>query len=396
MRYLKPEYYDAFRCTAGECPDSCCAGWQIMIDDESYDRYLKLEGEFGERMARSLDYEQQSFLQYEGRCAFLSRDNLCDLIVEKGEGYLCNTCARYPRHVEEFDGLREYSLSLSCPVAAQMILGQTEVLKLIQTEDEEPEPLEEDFEDFDSGLFSVLEEARDYIFEVLQNRSHSMQERLTVILLLASHMQQYVDEGRCFEVYDLLDAYRADTDKWQPLLEKAKRCLGANVIYQLLQNGSEERIHALVEGMKVLSSLERLRENWTRVLETEEDLLSQNKAVYTSLHKDFLMQFGMGGAGNNEMELFQENLAHFFLYTYFCGAVYDDCIYSKVALAVFSVCFLQEFVMCRWFLADKNIEKSDYVELSYRYAREVEHSDENLIRLEEWMMEGYIPVEVTE
>ena len=28
MRYLKPHYYDKFVCTAGDCPDSCCAGWQ--------------------------------------------------------------------------------------------------------------------------------------------------------------------------------------------------------------------------------------------------------------------------------------------------------------------------------------------------------------------------------
>ena len=35
MRYLKPHFYDKFVCTAGACPDTCCAGWQIMIDEES-------------------------------------------------------------------------------------------------------------------------------------------------------------------------------------------------------------------------------------------------------------------------------------------------------------------------------------------------------------------------
>lgn len=38
MRYLKPHYYDKFVCTAGDCPDSCCAGWQIMIDETSLER----------------------------------------------------------------------------------------------------------------------------------------------------------------------------------------------------------------------------------------------------------------------------------------------------------------------------------------------------------------------
>ena len=92
-----------------------------------------------------------------------------------------------------------------------------------------------------------------------------------------------------------------------------------------------------------------------------------------------------------QWENYQEQLLIFFLYTYFCGAVYDDCIFSKAALAVFSVAFLQEFVMCSWFLADKYIDKQECVRLAYRYAREVEHSDENLNLLEEWLLEQMQP-----
>ena len=55
----------------------------------------------------------------------LNDRNLCDLVIEKGEDWLCETCSRYPRHVEEFEGLREWSLSLSCPVAAEIMLKRT-------------------------------------------------------------------------------------------------------------------------------------------------------------------------------------------------------------------------------------------------------------------------------
>lgn len=47
MRYLKPHFYDQFTCTAGDCPDTCCAGWQIVIDEDSLERYGKEQGEFG-------------------------------------------------------------------------------------------------------------------------------------------------------------------------------------------------------------------------------------------------------------------------------------------------------------------------------------------------------------
>lgn len=50
MRYIKPHYYDAFVCLAGSRPATCCAGWQIVIDEESLDRYGNVKGDFGGRL----------------------------------------------------------------------------------------------------------------------------------------------------------------------------------------------------------------------------------------------------------------------------------------------------------------------------------------------------------
>ena len=72
MRYIKPHYYDTFECLAGKCPATCCAGWQIMIDEESLNRYEAEKGAFGVRLRNSIDWEEGSFYQYERRCAFLN------------------------------------------------------------------------------------------------------------------------------------------------------------------------------------------------------------------------------------------------------------------------------------------------------------------------------------
>ncbi|MEI3218527.1 MAG: flagellin lysine-N-methylase [Lachnoclostridium sp.] len=58
----------------------------------------------------------------EKRCAFLNDDNLCDLYTELGKDSLCKTCSPYPRHVEEFEGVREITLSVSCPEVAKILL----------------------------------------------------------------------------------------------------------------------------------------------------------------------------------------------------------------------------------------------------------------------------------
>lgn len=112
MRYLKPHYYDKFVCTAGDCPDSCCAGWQIMIDETSLERYGNEKSEFGTRLRNSIDWDEECFYQNNRRCAFLNEENLCDLYKALGPDSLCDTCRMYPRHTEEYEGLRELSLSL--------------------------------------------------------------------------------------------------------------------------------------------------------------------------------------------------------------------------------------------------------------------------------------------
>lgn len=87
-------------------------------------------------------------------------------------------------------------------------------------------------------------------------------------------------------------------------------------------------------------------------------------------------------------EIFLEQIQMFFLYTYFCGAVYDDCIYSKIGLAVLSACYIQEYSMCSWYLNGKKTDMQECIRLAYRYAREVEHSDENLNTFEEWLLDN--------
>ena len=80
MEIRVPYYYRKFQCTADKCPDTCCAGWQIVIDEETLEKYHAFEGPFGNRLANSIDWREGVFKQYEDkRCAFLDENNLCDI-----------------------------------------------------------------------------------------------------------------------------------------------------------------------------------------------------------------------------------------------------------------------------------------------------------------------------
>ncbi len=100
------------------------------------------------------------------------------------------TCRLYPRHVEEFEGLREISLSLSCPEAANLILGCEEPVHFLEAENPDRE---ETYEDFDFFLFTKLEDARTLIFQILQNREYPIRLRMAIVLALAHDLQERID-----------------------------------------------------------------------------------------------------------------------------------------------------------------------------------------------------------
>ena len=38
--FFVPEYIQDFRCIGKDCIDSCCVGWNINIDKETYKKYM--------------------------------------------------------------------------------------------------------------------------------------------------------------------------------------------------------------------------------------------------------------------------------------------------------------------------------------------------------------------
>ena len=43
MYQTRPDDYAAFRCLAGACPQTCCAAWEIVVDPDAQDAYLRLQ-----------------------------------------------------------------------------------------------------------------------------------------------------------------------------------------------------------------------------------------------------------------------------------------------------------------------------------------------------------------
>ena len=100
MYQTRPDDYDAFRCIAGACPQTCCAAWEIVVDPDAQDAYLRLQHPLAEKLRRVMRVDADGdtyFAQTDGRCPFLCADGLCELQRTLGAQSLCRTCRDFPR-----------------------------------------------------------------------------------------------------------------------------------------------------------------------------------------------------------------------------------------------------------------------------------------------------------
>ena len=132
---IQPDYAERFACIGPACEDTCCAGWSVSVDEAAYQKYVSLpagplrvlidvsilRAADGAGAPGSAPFAAVRMLP-SGDCPFLSPERLCRIQVERGELYLCQTCATFPRNSHTIDGLKETELSLSCPEAARLVL----------------------------------------------------------------------------------------------------------------------------------------------------------------------------------------------------------------------------------------------------------------------------------
>lgn len=364
MQITKPDYYKEFSCIAGDCPDTCCAGWQIMIDEKSLRKYSRIKGDFRPRLHNGIDWKNSTFLQYHRRCEFLNENNLCDIYSEAGKDMLCHTCRTYPRHIEEFEGLREISLSLSCPEAARILLGMKHKVQFLTTEKEMPE---ETYEEFDYLLFTALMDTRDYFLEIIQNRRIPMSLRLCKLLACAHDFQLCYDKN---ELY-----------KWENLRNRHLSSGFGEDFLSRVQNrkNHEDNCHALITRMwkTILPEMEVLSPGWHEFL--GERLLY----LYTGGELPYRQRLASFYRANPDWEIQMEQLLVYWIFTYFCGAVYDGEIFAKVKMAVISTLFIRDLAAGRFTENQGHLSFTELVTTCYRFSRELEHSDPNLNKMEE-------------
>lgn len=360
MEYTYPDYYKKFKCIGGECEDNCCAaGWQITIDDESLEKYETMEGEIGVRLRNSIDWENGMFEQFEHKCALLNENGLCDVYCDAGEDKMCILCQRYPRHYEEFENVREISLSVSCPEAAKIVLGNRGKVGFYTETDEE----EEEYEDFDYLMYTKLLDIREILLDVLHERKGSVAHRISKLLDIVHGIQGLIDNDEIFGID-----------------EQEQRAVTEQINYRRYTGKMKLRQEYMEEMMQNLHRLEVLRPTWTDFIREVQSILYVylDAEEYGKLCEEFDSFYG------ERMQEY-EQLMSYFIYTYFCGAVYDYEVESKLRFGIAAVLIIHEMDMAMWY-KNKDLTFEEQVGLVHNYSMEIEHSDLNLDDMERMVM----------
>ncbi len=381
MQFTFPNYYKEFSCIAGACPDTCCAGWQIVIDDKTLKKYQHFKGPFRNRLHNDIDWKEHVFRQYNHRCAFLNEENLCDIYTEAGLKMFCSTCRNYPRHIEEFEGLREISLSLSCPEAARILLSQKEKVQFVTRE---KETREEVYDDFDYLLFTALMDTRDMLIDVIQNRNIPIQKRLWKVLAIAHDFQLCVDKNELFKWEEIRKRHE-DSGYGETFCNKIQTRINSHNKKVSAKESFKEMWKNIVPKMEVL------RPGWHEYLKNclaplyKKDMNQQSVSgnLYPYQKSEFDYYYP-------DWQIQEEQLLVYWIYTYFCGAVYDNEIFAKVKMAVVCTLFIHELSVGTYLKNNRQFKLEDQIQICYQFSRELEHSDLNLNKFEDLMSENKI------
>lgn len=224
MKIVKPTFYKNFKCIAGDCPDSCCQGWEVDADSDSLEYYKTLDNslEIKKRIDSVLskdEFDNTIFtLAPKKRCPFLNDENLCDMHIAIGGEHTPYTCRTFPRFIYDFGATREIGISFSCPVASDMMYN-TESFDF-ETDINSDLPT---LNDIDAEKYFLLYKGRADAYKIAKDKNKSIRERLNDLLDLGVLLQEklfpYDEGGDDIAFFDVFKNPELINPEWKEKVE---------------------------------------------------------------------------------------------------------------------------------------------------------------------------------
>ncbi|HEY9062160.1 MAG TPA: flagellin lysine-N-methylase [Pseudobacteroides sp.] len=302
---LEPQYMKRFRCIGSACEDSCCKGWRVDIDHETYRKYKKVKDDELTAMFESYIHRNRADnhadnnyakvkLIDDAKCPFLTEESLCKIQLKRGEEYLSDVCATYPRNANIINNTLERSLTMSCPEAARIALLDPKEMEFDEYEETVSTrnivKISFNTKDikFNNKPYKYLWELRIFIINVLQDRRMRLSERLIVLGMFFNKLQEYLNENRVDDIPVLIGTYvnYLETDAFGESLKGIP--VQYNIQMELLKEISDRRYQMGVNSTRYIECFAEFLNGIEYRLEAT---IEENGERYRSAWEDYYEPF---------------------------------------------------------------------------------------------------------
>ncbi|MCL6261815.1 flagellin lysine-N-methylase [Craterilacuibacter sp. RT1T] len=359
---LVPAYLGKFSCLGPACPDTCCYGWSVAVEHDSYRRLKNLPDpelkpliaqalKRGQGKSGSADFGFLAVGGADGRCPLLSGEGLCQLHARCGEVVLPNICATYPRITIEAAGHYVQTASPSCPEVARLLVEDAGAVQLtIEQRTVRPRMVSS------KTGGEPNENVRVLYLGVLGSQDIPLWQRLGLLLLIA----ESVDAAR---VAPVAEGVARETeiqrvlDEWQYLLASGD-AMQAVALWR-----RDDDLH-----LQLMAALSRLRTRWALTRQRYCELVGEAAAGWDS---------GVSA---------ESALADADLDAVLGRVLYNHALGHYMPLAPESSLFANTVLLCTQYLSlrfwwaglalarDRALNAPEQAELLANYYREVIHS----------------------
>ncbi len=355
---LKISNYDKFKCIADKCKFTCCEGWDISVDNDTYNKWGndKSDNILNNVKITRNEGKDGYFINKETNeaCPLLDNQGLCNIVKDHGENYLSLTCQRFPRIENVFEDRRELSLSCSCP----------EVLELIGSETGKINMTSESHNNLESNALEI--KVREAIISIVQQENFLLEDKLIISFQMLSNILENENLGE--------DA----------LLKELEKYKNRNYVKELID---------MYKGIKINTndSIEEVNNLFLDIIENYKEV-----SIFYILLKD-VADFAentkikkLSSKWNDYKSLFEQYTS--FIENCIISKIFSNCISDDIEEMIISFqMIILEYVLLRYALflkysGDKKIDEEDIKNYILAFSRIIGNNTDAMI---EFIRDGF-------
>lgn len=380
-KLLQPQYLSNFQCIGSECEDSCCIGWRVQIDKETYKRYNECrDEELRNRLTTNITRNRRNStdanyakikMDNDGRCPFLDEDKFCAIQRKFGEEYLSITCTTYPRITNIVNGVVEKSLTMSCPEGARLALLNKDLMSFDDTL-EDSSIRNSQGRTIDTEHYKTIYQPERYFWELrifiitlLQKRTYPLWQRLIILGLFIRQLDQLISEGKLKEIELYIGRYLNYIENGDFMEELDSIPNELTIQMELMKEIADERIFTGVNSKRFMECFAEFLHGIEYTAGSKKEKIGERYSnANTQYYKPFISQH----------EYIMENYLVNYVFKNLFPFSGEKSVYDNYVMMIIHYAMIKMILIGMAAYHKENLTLDHVIKLIQSFSRTVEHN----------------------